>query len=305
MLSEVEAEVLGQPMALKSFLERRVVKAPAGSLFVGAGDSFAASSIACYLSSMKHSAFDPYELAAAPELANGRTVHFVSISGKTTSNLAAAKAVEGAAKERVAITANPRAKLLAVTERAILVPYRYVPRTPGTLSFSLSLLALLRLAAGDLECNFDRVHARARREADKLLFSEKGVTYFLGNGASFPASLYSALKMYEILGGRAQATMLEEFNHAGLFALKKQDAVNISCAFDPLNLGQRLCGALRSNGFRAATIPPFGSNPWEQVFHFIFLSQFAILRRAKFEGLSRPRFVDASGSLAISDSLIY
>lgn len=305
MLSEVEAEIQDQPRALKSFLRGRVARAPAGSLFVGAGDSFVASSIACYLSSMKHSAFNPYELVTDPELAKGRTVYFVSASGRTTSNLEAANAVEKQARERVAVTANPKAKLLAVTDRAILIPYDYAPRMPGTLSFSLSLLALLRLATGTLERDFGGVHARAQREAKRLLFSENGVTHFLGNGAAFPVSLYSALKTHEFLGGRAQATMLEEFSHAGLFGLKKGDTVNILCAFDPLNLGQRLVDALSDSGFRAVAIPPFGSSPWAQVFYLVFLSQFAVLRRAKSEGLSRPRFVDTPASLAVSDSLIY
>ncbi len=305
MLSRVAAEVSSQPRALKTFLRRRVAKAPAGSLFVGAGDSFAASGIASYLSSMKYAALDSYELVSDPPVAKGRTVYFVSVSGMTTSNLAAAKAAEDYASERVAITANHQGKLVTVTDRALFLPYDYTPRVPGTLSFSLSLSVLIRLAAGDFDCDFEKIHSRAVRDAKELLFSDGGMTYYLGNAAGFPVSLYAGLKTHEFLGWRAQAGMLEEFNHAGLFSLKKRDAVNVFCAFDPLDLGRKLCGALRRNGFRAAAIPAFGANRFEQVFYFVFLSQYAVLRKAESVGLPRPHFAGDPASLAISDSLIY
>lgn len=305
MLSVVEAEVMRQPAALKSLVGRRLATAPAGSVFVGAGDSFAASSIASYLSSMNHIALDPYELVSAPALARGRKVYFVSISGRTASNVAAAKAVKGLAKERTAVTAEAEGKLVEATDSAILIPYRVVPRLPGTLSFSLSLLTLLKLTGRSLNCDFSKLHSTAERHSGTVLFSDRGSTYFLGNGAAYPSCLYSTLKLREILGSPAQAWMLEEFGHAGLFALRGQDTVNISCVFDPLGLGKRMARSLGREGFRASAIAPVGSNPWEQIFYFVFLSQFAVLARAKSLGLEQPYFAQAHRKLAMSDSLIY
>jgi fructoselysine-6-P-deglycase FrlB-like protein len=163
----------------------------------------------------------------------------------------------------------------------------------------------LKLACGQFKCDLTSVSSRARRDAKKLLFSDKETTYFLGNSAAFPVAQYSALKMHELLGARAHAEMLEEFNHAPLFSIRKHDAVNIFCALDPLHIGQKLATALRIGGFNANVITPFGSNPFEQVFYFIFLSQFAVLQRAKSEGLSRPYFAGAKGKLGVSDSMIY
>jgi fructoselysine-6-P-deglycase FrlB-like protein len=305
MLSTVGDQLARQPAILASFLSEPLPEAPSGSLFVGAGDSYAASSIASYLSSMKCQALDPYELISSRGIAKGRTTYFVTVSGDTSSNVTAARAVEGVAKRNVAITANAKGKMIGVVDEVIFIPCEYIPRLPGTLSFSLSLLALLKLACGHFKCDLASVNTRAKRDAKKLLFSDEGTTYFLGNSAAFPAGQYSALKMCEFLGASAHTERLEEFNHAPLFSLRRHDAINIFCALDPLRIGQKLATNLRTGGFDASAIPPFGSNPFEQVFYFIFLSQFAVLQRAKSEGLSRPYFAGAKGKLGVSDSMIY
>lgn len=305
MLSTVEAEISSQPAALEQFLREDLGQAPPGSVFTGAGDSLAASLTASCLSSRKHMAIDPYELVANPAIAKGRSVYFVSASGRTASNIAAAKAVKTLAKERVAVTANPMGGLVGATDSALFIPCRSAPRLPGTLSFSLSLLALMKLALGGFRCDFRRAHNRAQRGAARVAISEKGVSHFLANGPAFPICLYSALKVNEMLGGRAQCNMLEEFGHAPLFALKEEDTVNIFRAFDPLSLGRKLSRSLRTKGFSSSMISISVSNPQERIFELVFLSQLAVLGRAKSMGLSQPYFVLAPEKLAISDRMIY
>lgn len=305
MLSTVEAETSLQPKVLQEFLQEQLPPAPPGSIFVGAGDGYAASWIASCLSSRKHMAVDPYELAADPSPAKGRNVYFVSASGRTASNLAAAEAVKGLARRRIAVTANPLGGIVEATDLAVFIPYRSVPRIPGTLSFSLSLLALLKLVSGGVDCDFPRVYSMADRDAAALRFSERGVTHFVGNGPAFPVGLYSALKVYEILGKRAECNMLEEFSHAPLFSLEKADAVNIFTAFDPLGIGQRLWSSLKSRGFRPSRIAPYGVNAQERVFYLVFMSQIGVLRRARSSGAVRPYFLRAREKLAVSDAMIY
>ena len=305
VLSTVEAEVSAQPAALEKHLREELAPAPPGSVFAGAGDGFAAAWIASCLSSRKHVAVDPYELVADPALAKGRSVYFVSTSGRTASNIAAAKRVRGIAKERTAVTANAAGGLVNATDSAIFIPYRSVPRLPGTLSFTLTLTTLLKLAVGSFECDFRGAYSKAERDSAKVHLADRGVTHFLGNGAAFPAGLYSALKVHEVLGKRAQCTLLEEFSHAPLFALEKRDAVIIFRAFDPLGLGPKLSASLRGRGFDAVTIPPFRASPYDGVFHLVFLSQVAVIKRARSEGLPRPYFTLASEKLAVSDLMIY
>ncbi len=304
-LSTVGDQLARQPAILGSFLSEPLPEAPQGSLFVGAGDSYAASSVASCLSSMKCQALDSYELISNADVAMGRTVYFVTVSGNTASGVSAARAAREVAKRRVAVTANTKGKIADVVDEVIFIPCGYVPRLPGTLSFSLSILALLRSACGQIKCDFLGADSRARRDARKVLFSDRGTTYFLGNNAAFPIGQYSALKVYEFLGARALAERLEEFGHAPVFSLRKSDAVNIFCAFDPLRIGQRLAASLRERGFSATAILPFGSNRFEQTFYLVFLAQLAVLQRAKSAGRSRPYLVGAKGKLAVSDSMIY
>ena len=204
-LSTVGDQLTRQPAILGSFLSQPLPEAPQGSLFVGAGDSYVASSIASCLSSMKCQALDPYELISDTDVAMSRTTYFVTVSGNTASSVSAARAAREVAKRRVAITATAKGKITDVVNEVIFIPYEYVPRIPGTLTFSLSLLVLLKSACGRFKCDFLSADSRARRDARKVLFSDEGTTYFLGNNAAFPIGQYSALKMYEFLGARAQA----------------------------------------------------------------------------------------------------
>jgi fructoselysine-6-P-deglycase FrlB-like protein len=305
MISEIEAEVSGQPASLAAFLAEGTPAAPSGSLLVGAGDSYAACCIASRQSGLRHFSLDPYELISAPGLARGRTVCFVSVSGMTASNVTAAKAVRGVAEETLAVTANPRGRILKEVDAALFLPHRSVPRLPGTLSFSLSLLALLKLTQEKLNCDFSSAFSRAKGDAGRVLYSRRGVTHFLGNGPILPVCLYSALKAYEVLGAEAQCSLMEEFSHANLFSLKESDAVNLLCSHDPLSLGRRLAKALRTNGFRVAAFGPFGQNEYDQIFYSVFLSQLAIVREARRRKLQRPYFIGAKKRLAVSDSMIY
>ena len=301
----VEDQLARQPAALGSFLAEPLPGAAPGSLFVGAGDSYAASSIASYFASLRHLALDPYEIVSDTEVAKGRTVYLVTVSGNTVSTISAAAAVKKVAKRTVAITANPGGRIVEAVDEVVLLPGGYTPRCPGTLPFSLSLLALLKSASVKVQCDFADAYARAKRDWRMTLLSKGDTTFFLGNWAAFPVCQYAALKVYEFLGAKAQAERLEEFGHAPVFSLRKGDAVNVVCAFDPVNNGKKLADSLRRKGFDAKAILPFGSNAFEQVFYLIFLAQLAVLGKAKSSGRSRPYFVEAKDKLAVSDKMIY
>ncbi len=305
MLSSIEAEASGQPGALAASLSHEVPKARPGSIFVGAGDSYAAASIASRLHSSRYMVFDPYELAAEPTLARGRDVYFVSVSGMTASNVRAAEGARKMANHTYAVTANQRGTLAGSVGSVIPIGYRASPRTPGILSFSLSLLTLLRIMGEAVVGDLHAVHRQASRNAGNVLLSQRGITYFLGNGPAFPVSQYAALKVNEILGRPALHFMLEEFSHAPLFSLRKADVVNAFGGYDPSNLGATLGGLLSQSGLNASYHPPPHSSPMRQAFYFIFLSQFAVIGRANALGLSRPRFADDLKRLEVSDSMIY
>lgn len=303
-LQRILNEVKEQPKALDRFARSRVPKAPEGSIFVGAGDSYAAALAGFYASKGSCMAFDPYTLASVPEITKGREVFFISVSGRTSSNVFAARRVRKLAKKTTALTAVPYSKLAALTDQTVKLPMTYVPKTPGMISFSLSLLAVLKMAKMDTSCDFEKTFANAHSDRGKFSFGG-GTTYFLGNSLAYSVALYAAAKIYEFLGAKAHAELLEEFSHLELFSLKKSDSTILFGCFDPAGMSRKLGRSLAAHGFRSSQIPARGKSDLERIFHSVFASQLAILNRAEAAGFTEPRFLIAGDKLDISDAMIY
>ncbi len=304
-MAALAAEVEGQPEALSRFAGTRLRKAAPGAVFVGGGDSYAAALAGFYASGGRCLALDPYSLAESPGIAAGLDVYFISVSGRTASNVLAARRVRGIARGTTAITAVGGSKLASSADRVVRLPMTYEPRTPGMLSFALSLLAVLKISSGEGACDFGRAMHNARKDSGRLMASGKGITYFLGNSLAYPAALYAAAKAYEVLGARAHAELLEEFSHLELFSLRKSDAVNILSSFDQLGMSSRLSRALRKEGYESRVVAGRGETNAERLFHAVFASQLWVLARARERNLDRPAFLSGSGRLRVSDAMIY
>jgi fructoselysine-6-P-deglycase FrlB-like protein len=272
---------------------------------VGAGDSYAAALCAAYLSRPDCVVLDPYELIASPELARSRNVVVVSVSGRTRSNVAAARSVEGIAEETIAVTANEASPLASVVDRTIPLPLVYRPRWPGISSYSLSLAYCCKLLSVELGVNFQRASAAGKKLSRGLRFSRRGSTFFLGNRALFAVSIYAAAKVYEFFGAKAQYQRLEEFSHMELFSLKAGDAVNVIGGSDPLRIGRSLVKSLRAAGYDSGIAAAERANEIESVFNGVFAVQFAVARWIRETGTKRPYILDAGKKLATSDSMIY
>lgn len=286
------------------FGRSRLPLARKGAVFVGAGDSYAAALAGFYSSRGRCAALDPYVLASHPEFAEDAEVYFISVSGRTSSNARAAEKVRGHARTTTVLTAVEDSRLAGLTDRVVKLPLVYSPRTPGLLSFALSLLAVLKIAGEDGAADFGSAWERARRK--KLGFSKgSGTTYFLGNSLAFPAALYAAAKTYEILGSRAHAELLEEFSHLQLFSSRRSDLVNAFACFDPSGLAEKLGSALAQGGRRSNVIADWGRSPVERLFHAVFVVQRSVLDEAKERGLSAPKFLSHRGALEASDAMIY
>jgi len=304
-ISAIRTEVEQQPSRLRELLSNPLEPALSGSIFVGAGDSYAASLATFYLSAGRFLALDPYAIMTMPAAAAGRDVFFISVSGRTTSNVAAARRLRGVAGKRTAITANRSSPLAQEVDEIILLPYESRPRVVGTLSFTLSLLTALKLALGDFSCDFGRAYSKAKVGQKKVAISERGTTYFLGNNAAHAVALYAAAKLHEVLGAKSQAQLLEEFSHMELFSFGRSDSVIIFSVFDPAGVGDKLRNALGSQGYVASHLNPYNSNPIESLFYSIFLVQLSVLARARIRKLSQPFLAGATKKLGISDRMIY
>jgi hypothetical protein len=298
------AEVEEQPGVLMKFSKSSFPRATKGSIFVGAGDSFSAAMAGFYASNGACMALDPYHLASAPEISKGADIFLISVSGRTASNLAAARKVRKLARRTVAITSDEESRLAGLVDEVVRLPMRYAPRTPGLLSYSLSLVAVLGISASRERCDFEGALRLARKDEGKMHWG-KGTTYFLGNSLAYPVAMYAAAKTCEFLGETAHAELLEEFSHLELFSLAQPDEVNIYSAFDPLGASGRLSRALEGGGYRSHVIPRRGASKIDQLFHAVFASQLSVLRKARDRGLSKPSFLTANERLAVSDSMIY
>jgi glutamine---fructose-6-phosphate transaminase (isomerizing) len=303
-MGAISAEVRAEPGALERFATSKLPLASRGSIFVGAGDSYAASLAGFYASGGRCIALDPYSLSGNPEIVEGLEVFFISASGKTASNITAAKRVARTARRTTVLTADAASPLAKLTDRTVRIPMVYVPKAPGMLSFCLSLLAVLKIAGEQGACDFQRAFSLAKRDRG-LISSDAGTTYFLGNGLAYPVALYAAAKDYELLGARAHAELLEEFSHLELFSIERKDRVNIFSCFDPAGMAPRLAKSLGGAGYLAQVVPERGRTKVERLFHAVFVAQLAVLDRAAKSGVSEPKFLSSGGRLKVSDSMIY
>lgn len=293
-----------QPGILKEFARQDLPRAEKGSVFVGAGDSYAAALAGFYASRGRCAALDPYVLASNPEFADGVDVYFISVSGRTSSNALAASRVRSRAKRITALTAVTDSKLALLSDRVVRLPMDHRPRMPGIVSFSLSLLAVLKITGTNEPANFAGALQNARK--DRLGFSEgEGTTYFLGSSLAHPAALYAAAKVHEILGTRAHAELMEEFSHMELFSLDRSDLVNVFGCFDPFGHGGKLVEALAKAGYESRLLSGQDGQPTSQLFHVVFATQLSVLETAKEMGLGAPRFLSLSEALNASDAMIY
>jgi hypothetical protein len=306
-LVSVTKEFKGQPSLLRSFRESASWSKLGDSddpILVGAGDSYAASLCASFLAGPRIAALDPYSLAESIAWAKARHVYIISISGETTSNIELARRLKGVAKDTVAITCNPKSRLAAVADIVVELPFKPRGKSPGIASFTLSLAAALKACGVDSDCDFDAVLSRAPVVSRRIrVSSRRGITHFAGNNEAFGASTYGVAKIYEFLGGRAQASLLEEFSHMQLFSLSASDRVNVIESPEG-DKGERLCEKLKRGGFATSLIRPEGSRV-ERLYLLIFATQMAAINARRREGRETPYFLTAKKKLQISDEMIY
>jgi fructoselysine-6-P-deglycase FrlB-like protein len=273
-------------------------------ILAGAGDSYAVSLCASFLTGPRVLAFDPYSLSEKVSWAKGRAVYIISISGETRSNIELAHALKDVARRTIGITCNPKSRLAADVDTIIELPFRPRSKSPGIASFTLSLAAALKVCGLDFECDFDEVLSRATRLSRRIrVASGRSVTYFAGNNEAYAASIYGAAKIYELLGGRSQASLLEEFGHMPLFSLSTSDTVNV-IESSKLEKGPGLHERLKSGGYASALLHLDGGEI-ERIYLLIFAMQWATIHAARMKGLDAPYFLGAKKKLRISDEMIY
>jgi fructoselysine-6-P-deglycase FrlB-like protein len=306
-IASVTREFKAQPSLLSSFQGSATwseLEEGGDPIFVGAGDSYAASLCASFLAGPRVLALDPYSLTEAISWATGRPVYIVSVSGETRSNIELARALKGVAKLTVAVTCNPKSRLAAEADRVVGLPFKPSGKAPGIATFALALGAVLKVCGLQSGCDFEEVLSRATALAKRIrIASGRNLTHFAGNNEAYAASVYGVAKIYEMLGGRAQASLLEEFSHMPLFSLSTSDRVNV-VESPGGEKGRQLHESLTKGGFSSSLMRLEG-DPVERLYLLVFSMQRAAIDAARREGLESPYFLGAKKKMRISDEMIY
>jgi DNA-binding MurR/RpiR family transcriptional regulator len=275
-------------------------------VFTGSGDSHACSLFAHYFSDGLACAADPYELELSPESCRGKTVFIISVSGRTRANVRFARRIRRLARKSIAITSNSAGPLSKACDDTIRIPYN-IPAaiTPGTLSFTLCLLAVASTveriqALGDLA----EGDARAKRWAQSLTIIPRGSFLFTGSGVGYALSAYGAFKIQEVLGQPADYVHTEQLAHSKIFSVGKAD--NMVCFAPPLDRKTlHLSETLSKNGFRAHLLTSESRNPLVAGLEAAFAFQHLAITLARKRGLREVSFLADRKKLRLSSRLIY
>jgi glutamine---fructose-6-phosphate transaminase (isomerizing) len=277
-------------------------------LFVGSGDSYAASLAARYFSGSHALCCYPTDIILNPSITKGRNIYVVSISGKTKANVLAAMAANKYCIQTTAITACPTSKLAKVCNNTMELRYRNTGvTTAGTISFTSSMLTCISLAGKEVNMPshigriFGQAESQASTATDKII-GTRGSYFVLGNGFLQSIALYGALKFNEVLGNQAISYPVEEFCHAPLFSIKKSDHPIIMATDDG---GKNLDKSLGHEGFSSICINFNYVTGIDVLLYSTFFIQLLVLKLARKRRLNDCYFLQNKRLLKISSDSIY
>ena len=276
--------------------------------FLGCGDSFAAALAAQHISNHQAIALDPNEAVLNPAALEGRHMFVISVSGRTSANVEAAKIGRKRGCGVTAITANSGSRLAEEADELIELRFRSAGAlTSGTVSFTTSLLACFHVLGVKPNLGtLSAVFRSAKNWSRSFLPPMRATTFFLGSGLGFALALYGSAKIFESLGAKSQAQHTEQFSHMELFSLKASDVVviiDIGSAPDPT--GNRLFSRLREAGFKAYRVRSGKREASTATIATAIHIQTLAFRAANSRGLGSIAFMRDKRRLRLSNYMIY
>lgn len=299
-IKDLEEDMLLQVPYLQSFSPQKQLSGIQKRLaiFCGTGDSYAAALLAEAFSKNTARAMDPLDLIKNPHLAKGKTVYLISISGRTISNIKAAKTT----KHSVAVTSNKKSKLARVCSKIIHLDYPSSGEfTAGSISFVASALSCISLVTKIKAKNFANIFEDAVSQSRKIKL--RGRVFFVGNYHTYPVAMYATAKLYEVLGYNAYYERIEQFSHMELFSIKRGDTVIIFEKKNPHNA--QLARHLKKIGLNVIRPEPKTNDKLKQVLFFTFVSQLVPLLYAKKKNQRECYFINAKKIQNASSAMIY
>ena len=276
-------------------------------IFTGAGDSYAASMAVEALSRRFARSYDPYEISRNPSDSSDLHLYVISVSGKTKSNVQAARAARGFAREITAISANLESPLARSTDNFIQLRFQNEGKlTPGTASFTTSLLASFsRVQNLPNLAKLSDVYDAALSWSENIEIPLNSTTFLVGTGLSYPLTIYGKAKIFEVLGSKSNAQRTEQFSHMELFSLTKDDLVIILQENSNDDQAIELYNLLEEQSFRTLMLRPDEHDEIERSITAAIYLQVLTWKNAEMKGIKECAFINRRNLLDISDKMIY
>ena len=271
------------------------------SIFVGSGDSFVAGLIAEYISNHRCKCYSPADLMRS-KFIEDTTYYFISVSGRTRSNIEVAKRATRAGLKTVAVTFNPKSELAKVCKEIISLETVMTNTGTSYSAFTANVVICLQLAGTAIPPNFEKWYRHGMALSSKFhyLYFPKSVLHILGNDVFYPLAIYASLKMAEFFGVTSIPNRTEEFCHSPVFGIKPSHTVWILGRTED-NTSHKLRNLKNVFNFFELKNP----NHISELFEAIFFLQGFMLRLSEKQNFTELKYVLMKKILSISSDIIY
>ena len=266
-----------------------------------------------YLSNHRMLAYHPSDILNCTQELSDHEIFFISASGRTRSNIEAAKIALKFGSSTTAVTARSKSPLEEICDETISLDYLHNPLSSNTsiLEFTAMVITCMALIGTNINLNnLSKIMEDARGQVNQYgldLPTRFKSILFLGDGISYPLATYGALKMHELFGFRSFGYLQDDYYHAPIFSLKKPDCVFVLHH-------QRLKNSMSANFYNKLKKthalayyfqPHVGLSLFEQALFFIFVIQILALTMAEKLKIDKPYYLSKKRILKLSSSLIY
>jgi glutamine---fructose-6-phosphate transaminase (isomerizing) len=282
-------------------------------LFVGSGDSYACALLMEYLSKHKMLAYHPSDILHCPQILSDHEIFFISASGRTRSNIEAARIARKFGIKTTAVTVRSKSALQEVCSKTLNLDYLHIPQSSSTgiLEFTATVIICMALIGINMNLNIlGKIMSDAREKVNlhgvDLPTKFKSIL-FLGDDISYPLARYGALKMHELFGLRSFGYLLDDYYHSPIFSLKKPDCVFVLDHETKKNsLTAEFHKKLKKVHARSYYFQPHvGRSLFERILFSIFAIQILGLTMAEKMEVGKPYYLSKENILKFSSNLIY
>ena len=276
-------------------------------IFVGSGDSYVAGLVVEFITDHKCMCYSPSDLLNS-RFNDDKTYCFLSVTGRTRSNINVARRVTEAGINTIAVTMNPDSKLAHACKEIVPLDLKRTtfPNSSFTV-FTANVVTCLQIAGVVVPQKFDVWYKKGAQLSQKFLDSntlldgiDEMLVFILGNNMLYPLALYTSLKMTEFFGTTAVAHKLEEFCHSPIFGIKKSHRLWV--------LGQQeepVTLKLDESGLKVSYIELYNQDNISQLFESIFFVQKLMLLLAEKYGYAELNYLIMKDILKASSDIIY